>query len=288
MINVKTFGFLVSTFLGLCFSGQAIAVDTAVTDAKGIKTQVANFKSHYHVNCKGIFYYMSVATEKDFYWDFLPIDTGDYIIRIPFSIITKIKVEEQTDPKNTWRKYYIYSLFLSDDTEVKGIPNRVTEFTGSAELGKFTILTKGVAEIIFKHEPRLNFNATPKGTHSAILVFSDNSQLQLRGASFISETKNKNGCYLREGYPTHMQFATGASEYTISWEKISEIVYIQSEKTSSDSSKAEFKLVTKSESEYVGSANNLIGIEGIIKIGNYNLRIIVPFTSKAKKLKLLN
>ena len=137
---------------------------------------------------------------------------------------------------------------------------------------------------IFQQKPKTSFNATPRGQHKANLILSDTSNLLLRGATFVKEDKNKNGCYTGEGYPSFMKFQTGESKYEIHWGKIAEIVFVKAKKKYSKN----FKLVTKKGSEYVGSASNLIGIEGITKIGGYNLRVIVPFDSEAIKLVLKN
>jgi len=268
----------------LSFPTIASATSVSITDKKGIKTNADEFKSHRHDACKGFMYYSGVSTETDFYWDFLPINTGKYIVRIPFSIIKRIKVDEKTDPKNKYRKSYVYKIYLSDNSTLEGTAIKITEFTGESDLGIFKISTRGVREIIFEQEPKSSFNATPKGKHTATLILSDNSNLLLRGATFVEESKNKNGCYTGEGYPSFMNFQTGESKYEISWGKIAEIVFVKAKKKYPK----KFKLVTKKGSEYVGSASNLIGIEGITKIGGYILRVIVPFDSEAIKLVLKN
>ena len=45
-----------------------------------------------------------------------------------------------------------------------------------------------------------------------------------------------------------------------------------------------FTLVTKIGSEYEGSTSNPIGIEGVAKIGDYHLRVLVPFKTRSIKL----
>jgi hypothetical protein len=268
----------------LSFPTIASATSVSITDKKGITTNADEFKSHRHDGCKGFIYYSGVSTETDFYWDFLPINTGKYIVRIPFSIIKRIKVDEEADPKKKYQKSYVYKIYLADNSTLQGTAAKISEFTGESDLGKFKISTNGVREIIFQQEPKASFNATPKGNYTANLILSGNSSLLLKGATFVKEAENKNGCYTGEGYPSFMEFQTGESKYEIRWDKIAEIVFVKAKKKNSKN----FKLVTNKRSEYVGSASNLIGIEGITKIGGYNLRVIVPFDSEAIKLVFEN
>jgi hypothetical protein len=267
---------LVLIFTVLVFSTDAAAVDAQITDRTGAKTIVSNLKSHRHDSCGGFMYYLGVATETDFYYDFLPVKTGEYEVQIPFEIIKLVTVQEKTDPKDTWRKSYLYNIFLSDGTEIKGELRKVSEFTGASDLGAFKIATGGVKEIVFTHKPSLSFNATSCGKNKATLVLSDGSQLLLNGVAFVNEKKNRNGCYIGEEECLYsMKFKAGETEYDIEWGKISSIVFGGSEK---------FKLVAKTGSELVGTAQNTIGAEGIATIGHFKLRVIVPFDSKASKL----
>ena len=267
---------LISLFAGLIFSEKAVASDAEITDRKEVKTVVTNFKSHRHDSCEGVFYYVGIATKTDFYVEFLTIDTGEYKVRVPFEIIERVTVQEETDAKETWGKSYIYTVFLSDKTEIKGGVSQASDFTGDSELGKFKISTVGVKEIIFNHKLKLKFNATPKGKYSATIELSDETKLHLNSATFVNEEENKNGCYTgKENYPSSMKFKRGESEYEIAWGKISSIVY---------SNSTEFKLIIKTGSEFVGIAQHVIGIEGIAEIGSFRLRVTVPFDSKATTL----
>ncbi|NIM15174.1 MAG: hypothetical protein GTO45_24685 [Candidatus Aminicenantes bacterium] len=258
----------------------AYEVNVDLTDSNGMKTKVSNLKAYMKDSCKGMMYYLGVATKTEFSWDFIPIDTGDYIVNVPFEIIQKIKVEKKKDPKKTWRINYIYNLFLSDGSVIKGETKRITEFKGDTDLGKFSVSKANVKEILFNHTPALNFNAELKGKKNAVLELSDKSQLSLEGASFVKDVKNRNGCFLRETFPNEMIFDTGASQYTIVWDKIASIVFQKLEK----SYEKKFKLISKNGNEYLGTARELTGIQGAAVIGGFKLRLTIPFNSKALRV----
>jgi hypothetical protein len=258
----------------------AYEVNVDLTDSNGIKIKVSNLKAYKKFSCKGMMYYLGVATKTEFSWDFVPIDTGDYIVHVPFEIIQKIKVDKKTDPKKKWVKSYIYNIFLSDASVIKGEPQRISEFKGDTDLGKFSVSKTNVKEILFNHTPALNFNAVLKGKKNAVLELSDKSQLSLEGASFVKDVKNKNGCFLRETFPNEMVFDTGASQYTIVWDKIASIVFQKSKK----SYEIKFKLISKNGNEYLGTARELSGIQGAASIGSFKLRLTIPFNSKALRV----
>lgn len=281
-IVIKSFFTSIYFFLLLSFPAITSAANVSITDAKGIETNVEAFKSHRQENCGGVRYYLGVPTETDFFWDFIPIDTGEYIVRIPFSIIRQIEVEEKTDPENRFIKSYVYTVNLADNSILKGTVAKIKEFTGDSDLGKFKISIGGVRSIIFQHVHRTSFNASKKGNHSANLVLFEKSTMILDGATFVEENKNKNGCYTGEGYPSFIKFQTGESEYEISWDKIAEIVFVKTDEKYSY--RKFFKLVTRKGSEYTGSASNIIGIEGVAKLGGYSLRVTVPLDSNSIKL----
>jgi hypothetical protein len=267
---------IVLIFAALVFSTNATAVDAEITNPTGSKTIVSNLKSHREDSCEKFMYYLGVATKTDFYNDFMLLNTGEYEVRVPFEIIKRFTAQEKTDPKATWRKSYICTVLLSDGTEIRGEPIKMADFTGSTDWGGLKIFFGGFKEIAFTREPSLSYNATSCGKNSATLVLSDGSQLLLNKVAFVNEEQNKNGCYIGEEECLYsMKLKVGESEYDIAWGKILSIVFSGSEK---------FKLVAKTGSELEGTAHNIIGVEGIATIGNFKLRVIVPFDSKASKL----
>ncbi len=275
MRTFTLFGTLVMAFIAIVFLTDAIALDAEITDETGVRTIVTNFKCHRHDSCKGLMYYLRVATETDFYNDFILLNTGEYEVQVPFEIVKRVTAQERTDSTETWKKSYIYTVLLSDGIEIRGEPIKMSEFTGSTDLGEFRISTGGVKEIVFIHKPSLIFNATSFGKNSATLVLSDGSQLRLNGTAFVNEKKNKNGCYIdEEEFLYSMKLKVGVSEHDIGWEKISSILF---------NSSRYFKLVAKTGSEIIGTAENVVGVEGIATIGNFKLRVTVPFDSKASK-----
>jgi len=259
------------------FASHATATDAVITDKTGAKATVSNLKSHRHDECGSPFLInvFGGSTETDFYYDFLEVNMGEYEVRIPFEIIKAVTVHKMTDPEKTQSEQNIYAVLLSDGTEIKGVPTRVNEFVASTDLGEFTISTGGVKDIVFPKQPSLSFSASPCGENSATLVLLDGSQLRVNGAAIMCEKKNRNGCHAGEEYLQSFKFNVGESQYDIAWGKISSIVLSVS---------GNIKLIAKTGIELDGAAQNVLGVQGIAKIGKFTLRVTVPFDSKASKI----
>ena len=256
----------------------AFTIECQITDQDGLQMSVTDLKAHSHDSCGSFRYWVGVPRETDFYWDFIPIRMDEYILYVPFEVIKSVTVQKEEEASG-WERYR-YRLVLSDGTVIEGTPTKkISDFTGECDLGDFKISIGGIKKINFVH-PKMSISAAPKGKNRATLYLSDGTQLQLNGSAFVVETRNKNGCYTGEKYFNTLKFEVGVVEYNIEWDKIAAIVFAESDKPTPK----KFKLIQQSGSEYVGSAINRDGVEGIVTQGNFKLRVIVPFTSRAERL----
>jgi hypothetical protein len=266
--------------LALGSSFRAEAVDAVITDQKGTKTSVTGLRSHRADNCKGFTYYIGTPTETDTYSDsiFLSVDDDQYRIEIPLDII-KSATRGQSDTKDrSSRRSEQWTVVLSDDTTLTGKPTTFSDFKGKAELGDFTIPQMSVGSITFS-SPKTTHQAKSNGSRTVTLHVSDTEKRSLGGATFIFENKNQNGCFTGFGYRSSVQFVTeGSAKYELSWDKIRELRFTK-EKYS-----ASLQLVAPSGTEYTGRVQEGLGIEGVSRIGAFDLHVIVPFASTAKRL----
>ena len=252
--------------ISLTFSDTALATDVVIIDDNKNKTQVSDFTTHRSDSCGHIgFYYRNVPRETNFYWDFVPIFTFFYEVRIPLHIIRQITKSEGKS----------YDIILADNTKVHGKLSHVTNFIGESDLGKLYIKPDDIEEIKFLNEPKVNFNASPKGDKTAKLITFGDNQVLLEGVIFVKEKRNENGCYIGEEYKNNMAFKSGAAEYELSWEKISAFIFMD----------ASLKLISKKGNEHAGKALDIKGVEAVAQIGNYKLAVTVPFSyTRSKKI----
>ena len=272
MKNSKWFAIFIVVLVSVaCFSAHANGIEVNITDKKGITTTVTDIKLHLMSDCKFMIIYQGVPTKTEVTWDVLPIFTGDYLVKIPFSIIQQLVGQ---------------SVTLGDGTVLTGKPLTPINYTkgstivGDADLGTFTISLDDMVRMSFVNKPDVTFHATPTGgSRSGTLILADNSQLPLTDLRLVTEGRNKNGCFTGEEYPPLMKFKTGESVYDLSWDKIAEIRW-------TGSNLVGFDLVASSGKIYTGHATNLegetAGIQGIASINDYQLAVTIPIASKAK------
>ncbi len=277
-INVRTAFLQVLALVIMCsVTFPAHAVDAVITDQKGVKSSVSGLRAHRTDNCKGFTYYLGTATETDTDFDsiFLAVDDGQYQLQIPLDIIKSV-TPRQTDTKNTSsRMSEQWSVLLSDGTTLLGKPIIFLDFKGQTELGDFTIPLANVAQLSFP-SPKTSHHAKANGNRSVTLYATETDQMSLTGANFIYEDKNRNGCFEGFEYKDNIEFVTeGGTKYQVTWDKIHELRFA--------THSASIQLVAPSGTEYTGQVNAL-GVEGVKRIGAFDLHIVVPFASTAKKL----
>jgi len=253
--------------------------DALLTDRRGLQTKVTDLKAHIHDSCGSVYYYIDASIETDFDWDFIRFFTGEYEIDVPFEIIQKVEVK-YGDYSNEKRD----SIILADGTVIQGRDGATgdelgTMLMGETDLGKFQIAFEDISEMTPLYEPSSSFIAIPSGTNNAILSLQDGTELKLENATFYRLEKNKNGCYLgNQTYTNSVIFeTTGGSNYELTWEKMGSISFVRE-------AWDQFNLVTPSGSEYSGRVPDVVGIEGTASLGNYILKVRVPFYSNAKSL----
>lgn len=263
--------------------------NATVIDQANAQINVTKLQAFVYSTCDTGLIYVGVPTTTEFYWDFISLNVGEYIVDIPFEIIRNITVQ-QGEPLYQ----YAVTVTLSDGTVLQGEDDAfangtdltpLTLLVGESDLGGFLIEFWNVKEITPVQDPQLSFAASASGTNPATLTLSDGNQINLEYATFYAWETNDNGCYLDgERYNNSIGFDTiGGATFQVSWDKIKSIIFTRREFHSD-----EFKLTTLSGDELAGRANNMSGVEGIANFGSFTLKVRVPFTSTAISLTFDN
>jgi hypothetical protein len=279
----------IAAICGIAFSASADQV--VVTDEKGAKTTAADFRAHKHDGCKGMMYYMGSPTETDTYFDSMYLEIGgtlagsEYLVEIPLSIISSVKSHARADSlKDPFFEKFKWDVVLSDGTTLTGRPVPFKsalgfdDFRGKTELGDFTIEWRHVAQLSFG-SPKHEHQAMANGTHSLTLYANDSDKKELTGATFIYNRTNQNGCFDGLAYKDTIDFITdGGAKYQLTWDKIRELRFVNRANTVS------VQLVGPSGTEYTGKFASALGIEGVSRVGAFDLHVVVPVASTAQRL----
>ena len=254
-------------------------VDAVITDIKGSNTSVTHIRAHRYDGCKGMMYYAGVSTETDTYWDsiFLSVAADRYRVSIPLDIIKNVKREPPQENGRSSQPSQQWTVVLSDDTMLVGEPTTFVDFNAKAELGEYSIPWGNVSALVFS-SPKPTHQVKANGTRAMTLHLTGNEKLTLTGATFISDDKNKNGCFIGFSYKSSTHFTTdGGAEYDITLDKVRELRF------GKDKSLTSIQIVSPSGTEYSGHLG-ATGVEGISRVGTFDLLFTVPFTSSAKSL----
>jgi hypothetical protein len=243
-------------------------VDAAITDLNGKSTFVTQIQATTHASCKGILYYSNIATEINTDSDsiVLSMDNDGYQVSIPLDIVKEMRRQKQ----------YQWEIVLSDNTRLVGIAKTFETFKARTELGDYYIPFEYVSRVTFR-SPKSTLHLEAYGSSAATLYLTDTEKRAMTGATFLSENKNENGCFIgfiRES-STHF-VPSGAATYEITLDNIREFRFVK------DNS-ANILLVSATGAEYPGYISG-VGVEGISRVGTFDLLITVPFSSSAKRL----
>ncbi|MCC7451759.1 MAG: hypothetical protein IT324_30400 [Anaerolineae bacterium] len=259
-----------------------------VVDQKDAKTTLTNPRLRRDYTCGSFIYYEGVPKETSIALDGLPFVVGEtgeteYIIYIPLGIIKSLAAQGAVvTPKPGEFLKQLYKIILADGSTVEGNLYGGIIMSGDAELGSFQIDPARIKEITGVQSIQDNFVATSQGQQQGILIMSDDTQLKLDKVDFYSRSSNKNGCITGDVHSNTLSFKTGESQYDVGWDKIKTFVFKPRSKDDREFG-SPLTLVTQSGSEIPGRAFSL-GVAGIVNVGNYKLRVEIPFDSKAKRL----
>jgi hypothetical protein len=288
-IRKRVFGGLGAMFL-IC-NGPLCAqtIDAVVVDRNGTKTSLTNLRIHREYSCKNTFYYADIPTKTETDSDsfFLLVADGQYGIEIPLSIV-KTASAKQDDRMDSRNSNPLWTVLLSDGTMVMGKPTTFLseptifkdefEFRAKAELGQTTIKWMDVSQLIFP-SPKISYQAKSNGTQSVSLYISDTEKRSLTGSAFMKENRNKNGCFTGFVYQSSFQFVTdGRARYDITWDRFRELRFTKGSSTGG------LQLISVSGTEYSGHVESTLGIQGVSRMGAFDLHVIVPFSSAARRL----
>jgi len=277
--------------------GNTQAVDVVVIDKIGSKTAVTGLLLRKVDKCGEGMYYLGVPRETTLDLQYLPLNTGDYILKVPFSLIQQFSVTTKPGKyegvvtyeftvtltnKTILRGRDYYSGKIWNDLEQIAQWNALKEsdvFIGKTELGSFRIPVTEVREITFSepnHPVAVNH---PASSTKATLRLADKTEIALHSVSFVINEKNENGCRVREKSVNMFKFKTeGGLEYELSLDKISAFTFSAGAPTFA------FTLTSKQGQKYVGHSLDAIGIAATTEIGGVTLEVIVPFTTQAVEI----
>ena len=268
--------------------GNTQAVDAVVMDKIGSKTAITGLLLHKTDKCGGMFYYSSTPTETALDLQYLPLDTGDYIVKVPFSLIQQLSVAQKQKEEGTLAAY-VFTVTLTNKTILRGnvhegysrVWNALEEsdvFIGESELGSFRLPVPDVRGITFSepnHPVEVNH---PAGSTKAMLRLADKTEIALHSVSFVINEKNRNGCYVGDKLVSMFKFKTeGGSEYELSLDKISAFTFSAGAPT--------FTLSSKQGQKYVGHSSDADGIAATTEIGGVTLEVIVLFNTRASEIR---
>lgn len=268
---------------------RASAVDAVITDIKGMKTPVTGIRAHRHDSCGHHFYYGGIAREVDTDWDsiFLSVDDDRYRVEIPLDIIRSLELEQSPEKTTSSQTSQQWAVVLSDGTTLVGKPTTFVDFKAKAELGDYSIPWEGVSRIVFS-SPKTTHQIKANGARALTLYLTESEKRTLTEATFIRISRNKNFCFVGFGYDSNVLFKTdGGAKYDITLDKIRELRFVPEAHERAiqwgDETPESIQLVSPSGTEYSGHLDAL-GVEGISHVGAFDLLVIVPFTSSAKRL----
>jgi len=161
----------------------------------------------------------------------LPVETGPYEIEIPFAIIKKVTFDIKKG-SNEYDEYLYAKVLLGNNTVIEG--RTWAQFNGKTSLGEttFGILDDtdrsklNITEIVFNHNALNKFEMPSFGKRNVDMFLINGTIVGLKGAGFMKEKVNKNGCYLDDEYSEKIQFKiSGEGDFELEWEKISSLVH---------------------------------------------------------------
>jgi hypothetical protein len=164
---------------------------------------------------------------------------------------------------------------LSDGSNVVGNPTTFPDLKATAELGDYSISWKGILRIVFS-SPQTTHAITPNGPGTRAITFYpiEGGKQIVTGATFFSERTNENNCFTGFNYMNNVKFTTEAgAEYNITFDKFRELRVLGRNEYS-----ASVQLVSSSGTQFTGRMDAL-GVQGISRIGAFDLLFTVPFDS---------
>ncbi|NJK86130.1 MAG: hypothetical protein HC906_09325 [Bacteroidales bacterium] len=184
---------------------------------------------------------------------------------------------------------------LGNNTELEG--RTWANFKGETSLGEtsFNILDENdnsklnIAEIVFKHNALISYDAESFGKKNADLILENGTVVNLKDAGFMKEKVNENGCYINDVYAEKVELnIPGEGDYELEWGKIASLAHdnpsINLFNNFRDYSQT-FKLTTKDGQENMATCQTWLNAVHNIKAtasinSNYNLLVIIPLYKK--------
>lgn len=223
------------------------------------------------------------------YRDNLLLETGPYEIEVPFKIIKKVSFEIKKG-NNEYDEYLNAKVLLGNNTEIEG--RTWAKFTGKTNLGETTFgilddreMNKlNITEIVFNQNALSKYDIPNFGKHNLDLLMIDSTLVNLKGAGFMKEKVNENGCYLDDEYSEKVEFKKAEGDYELEWKKIASISQENPEINLFNNFldyDHVFKIKTTDNQELVGScqswSNAVHDIKALANINtDYNLLVKIP------------
>lgn len=324
----RRFPFLLTVMTPLCFSLVAMqahaqspsssagaravsdpVISATFTDAKGAKTIVQAIT--YHKNVGGQSYYVNVDSHHEFDWPYIPIDTGNFIIKLPLAAIRTLSVAEEEPGK--WDKHYRVTALLADGqsrfsgemtvvTAGGGDSNRLGGFpdsdslVGKTDFGSFSINFVDIHSVDFASQQTPaapTKSAIPTTGVGGTLLLADGSTLEMKNIFPVANQYNENDVPQGEVPVAQFQLSSeGGFKTKISPATLKSIRFLPKSSGEQTPDAPEIDVESTSGQQLRGVIGdqqaNAFGLGGTALLGGNEYEIIVPFTTKAKQLIIHN
>ena len=296
------------------YAQPASGVNATVTDSKGNKTIVQGVR--YQKKAWGQSYYINVESQHKFVWPYVPIDTGDFIVKLPLDAIRTFTVTRGTrsGPLGD-QTYRITALTAGGQTSFSGEmtvitagsrsdPNRLggfeddDVFLGTTDFGTFTISVANVRSIVFIPSPtpsaKTNKSRTPTTRIRGSLLLADGSRLQLSNIFPVTNTYNHNDVAQGEEPVAEFDlYRDGGSDTKIRPSSLKAIRFLSSCPGNTNlGNQRVIEVESVSGQKLCGNTTKAMtsafGIDGIAQFADAEFEIIVPFSATAKELDILH
>lgn len=310
---VITLGIAMSLAAG-AYAQPASSVSATVTDAKGNKTIVQDVR--YQKKAWGQSYYINIESQHKFVWPYVPIDTGNFIVKLPLDAIHTFTVApgSRSGPLGD-QTYRLTALTAGGQTSFYGgmtvvtagsrsDPNRLGGFAdddlflGTTDFGTFTIPVANVRSIVFNPSPtpsaKTNKSRVPNSRIRGSLLLADGSGLQLSNIFPVANTYNQNDVAQGEEPVAEFDlYREGGSDTKIRPSSLKAIRFLSSCPGNTNlGNQRVIEVESMSGQKLCGSTTksmtSAFGIAGIAQFADAGYEIIVPFTATAKELDILH
>lgn len=294
------------------FSESNLGINATITDAKSGKTEVQAIT--YHKTASGQSFYRNVESSHEFDWPYIPINTSNFIVKLPLAAIRTLTVEPESRENRVGdQRYRVTALMENGQTSFSGNMIVVTaasetssnslggfgnddSLVGKTDFGSFRINFENIRVVDFTSHQKPSAaavkTATPTG-HAGSLLLDDGSRLEMKNIFPVANEYNANSVPQGEVRVMQIRLASaGGSETTIMLATLAVIRFLSNNPgyRNPPGTLPELEVESIRGQQLRGvvgrKSADAFGLGGTALFGDDEYEIIVPFTTKAKQLTI--